>query len=61
MIYVAYYTGRSEQDCFDQINRDDKYEDDDIITIDIMSPQRCEGWDEYDTWIRYRVRVIYKG
>lgn len=61
MIYTAYYTGHSEQDCIDQINRDDNYEDDDIISINFFQPERCSGWDEYDTWVRYKVRVVYKG
>jgi hypothetical protein len=58
MIHIITFTGYSEEDCIDKINRE--LNEDQVINILPCRPKEMEGWDEYDRWTEYSMKVIYK-
>jgi hypothetical protein len=58
MIHITTFTGYSEEDCIDKINRE--LNEDQVINILPCRPKEMEGWDEYDRWTEYSMKVIYK-
>lgn len=58
MIHIDTFTGYSEEDCIDKINRE--LNENQIINIIPCTPKQMEGWDEYDRWTEYSMKVIYK-
>ena len=58
MIHITTFTGYSEEDCIDKINRE--LDDDQIINVIPKGWKTSVGYDEYDTWTTYYITVIYK-
>ena len=58
MIHIRTFAGYSEDDCIKNIN--EELDDDQIINIIPCKPKEMEGYDEYDRWTTYYMKVIYK-
>ena len=58
MIHITTFTGYSEEDCIDKINRE--LNEDQIINVIPKGSKTSVGYDEYDTWTTYYMTVIYK-
>lgn len=58
MIHIRTFTGYSEEDCIREINNE--LNEDQIINILPCRPKQMEGYDEYDRWTEYSMKVIYK-
>lgn len=58
MIHIRTFTGDSEEDCLHKIN--DEIEDSKIINVIPLGPKEFVGYDEYDRWTEYSMKVIYK-
>ena len=58
MIHIRTFTGYSEEDCLSNINYE--LDDDQIINVIPCRPKQMEGYDEYDRWTEYSMKVIYK-
>ena len=58
MIHIRHYSGYTEEECIDKINRD--FEDSKIINVFPRGHKSFEGYDEYDRWTEYYMTVIYR-
>ena len=58
MIHIKTFTGHSEEECIWNINAE--LDDDQVINIIPCRPKEMEGYDEYDRWTEYSMKVIYK-
>ena len=58
MIHITTFTGYSEEDCIDKINRE--LSEDQVINIIPCRPKEMEGWDEYDRWTEYSLKKLKK-
>lgn len=58
MIRIRRFSGHSESDCFDKINRE--IDDNQIINVIPIGKNTEYGWDEYDSYTTYSVDVVYR-
>lgn len=58
MIHIQTFIGYSEEDYLRKIN--DEISDDKIINVIPSGFKECTGWDEYDRWTDYYMKVIYR-
>lgn len=59
MIYLKTFTGDDYQNCIDKIN-DEIPDSSKIINVVPDGSRMFQGYDEYDRWTEYYMKVIYR-